>query len=636
MLGNWGGGTKFLGFYRLTNIPVYNGCVATETRIVLGFNYFTIGDVKLKVSLLDVDSADPVFHIDAFGGGPPLGKGSVEYISPDELLALPRTASVPWDITYDAEAESVTSPDLSTIINTIFSRPGWKAGNTILILVEDNGSADGHAFNAHGMYDDDESVWDYESPISYLSIAFPEEDDRITACGSLRLDHLLRVRTGAVKSVAQDGLCGWVGSPLVSPVSSGRDAQAIVDLISPDSDGGIDGGVDAAVASFCANVAGVPEDRGLAWQDAYAVSLLAAVQNTILYHADVVDEWYCAAQTVERGYGDCEDGAILLHSGMLNARCPGDRVKTIFGKVGINDAGHAWVLYRRIYDNEWVVLDWTSSIEYSSITAMPRLLDIRDTYHTVEYALTHVSTHFQAVVSGKNDFVALNNSFWREITINHASGAITLPALALVGQTNISAAGQIDLFKGRLATTMTITGQTGALAEDTLPVLQISGQATTDIVAQGVLVFLLPGTNGSTGAIGAITLPSLSAVGLCGMPAKGAARLPMLAIVATATTEALSAAALRLPVFRIRGTARTCQLASGECGLPRLTIVGHAAQGPVATGAVRLPYLSIVAHASTASEADGVADLPLLQIHAHAVGDTSFDDQLQYKPERWT
>jgi len=66
--------------------------------------------------------------------------------------------------------------------------------------------------------------------------------------------------------------------------------------------------------------------------------------------------------TVNLKKGDCEDGAYLLGSLMLNAGVDPNRVRIYGGFVsaGTNAStgGHAWVAYKREVDNQWVALDW--------------------------------------------------------------------------------------------------------------------------------------------------------------------------------------------------------------------------------------------------------------------------------------
>lgn len=92
------------------------------------------------------------------------------------------------------------------------------------------------------------------------------------------------------------------------------------------------------------------------------------VQNNITYQSDVKtygtsELWAYPAVTVQKGVGDCEDGAFLLHSLALHAGVDPARIRTYGGLVwgdeyGASAAGHAWVSYRREGDDKWIILDW--------------------------------------------------------------------------------------------------------------------------------------------------------------------------------------------------------------------------------------------------------------------------------------
>ena len=72
--------------------------------------------------------------------------------------------------------------------------------------------------------------------------------------------------------------------------------------------------------------------------------------------------WQFPNETVLLKTGDCEDGAILMASLMLNAGIPSWRVRVTAGMVQeaptAEAGGHAYVTYCREQDNNWVILDW--------------------------------------------------------------------------------------------------------------------------------------------------------------------------------------------------------------------------------------------------------------------------------------
>lgn len=74
--------------------------------------------------------------------------------------------------------------------------------------------------------------------------------------------------------------------------------------------------------------------------------------------------WLFPNETLMRGKGDCEDGAILIASLLLCALPPEEkwRVRVAAGFVQAAptapQGGHGYCTYCRTTDNEWVVLDW--------------------------------------------------------------------------------------------------------------------------------------------------------------------------------------------------------------------------------------------------------------------------------------
>jgi predicted transglutaminase-like cysteine proteinase len=74
---------------------------------------------------------------------------------------------------------------------------------------------------------------------------------------------------------------------------------------------------------------------------------------------DRLEVWQPPVITIRKGTGDCEDAAFLIHSLMLNAGIPWDRIRTYGGEVELDGSsfGHAWTAYKRELDDEWIVLD---------------------------------------------------------------------------------------------------------------------------------------------------------------------------------------------------------------------------------------------------------------------------------------
>ena len=92
-----------------------------------------------------------------------------------------------------------------------------------------------------------------------------------------------------------------------------------------------------------------------------------AVVNMLTYTPDSslgrAEYWLYPPETLAMGKGDCEDGAILMASIIVNAIPASDawRVRVACGLVDDGtggSGGHAYCTWCRRYDNEWVILDW--------------------------------------------------------------------------------------------------------------------------------------------------------------------------------------------------------------------------------------------------------------------------------------
>jgi len=99
--------------------------------------------------------------------------------------------------------------------------------------------------------------------------------------------------------------------------------------------------------------------------DAKAQKILDWVISNITYKTDLenyglTDYWALPTQTLNKKAGECKGGAFLIHAMMLASGIPPNRIKTVGGVVLANGSlgGHAWTMYKREYDNQWIDLDW--------------------------------------------------------------------------------------------------------------------------------------------------------------------------------------------------------------------------------------------------------------------------------------
>jgi hypothetical protein len=81
------------------------------------------------------------------------------------------------------------------------------------------------------------------------------------------------------------------------------------------------------------------------------------------------DYWLFPFESLYSGYGDCEDGAILVANLLINAGIPSYKVKVAAGVVGgggglfASGTAHLWCIYLAS-DGQWRVLDWCNGESY--------------------------------------------------------------------------------------------------------------------------------------------------------------------------------------------------------------------------------------------------------------------------------
>jgi hypothetical protein len=113
---------------------------------------------------------------------------------------------------------------------------------------------------------------------------------------------------------------------------------------------------------------------------------------------EIINEyWSYSYQTFIRGYGDCEDGAILMYDVLRKSGIPAWKLRVNVGYVnnpdgsfkyhpnGVRDGGHAWLTYyiesqfwkgKDKREDKWVVLDWCNGRKYKGDVTTP--LDERE------------------------------------------------------------------------------------------------------------------------------------------------------------------------------------------------------------------------------------------------------------------
>ncbi len=311
-------------------------------------------------------------------------------------------------------------------------------------------------------------------------------------------------------------------------------------------------------------VAGLPSS-----DDDVALALLDKTARALTYVADADDAWRCAPATLALGQGDCEDGAILLHGLMLAAGLPADRIVTVFGRVGANRDGHAWVAWRRHGDGRWAALDWTLGPAQGPMAALPAMGD-PNIYAFVDYALT--SGAFFPVRQDAAVFFA-----------RAAGDGLMLPRPACRAGAAHGAAAETDLPAGWEA-----TSQTGARAAVALALPAVVGRAE-----YGRAVLAWPGLVAAAlaGGLGVLPLPSWRASGFGGGGGLAATELPEWAGLGQAVQAARVSGEGRLPYPDCRACGLAGAAGFAVCRLLPPRGAGIALAGPLGKSAAMLPCL---------------------------------------------
>jgi predicted transglutaminase-like cysteine proteinase len=121
---------------------------------------------------------------------------------------------------------------------------------------------------------------------------------------------------------------------------------------------------------------------GLSKNDDKATAIIRWVLQNFPYKEDKInygyeEMWVPPTLALNKGSGDCEDGAFLVHSLLIHSGIPYDRVRTYGGFVdagaGAASGGHAWTAYRRETDDEWVILDSSYYPTMAAVKDRPRM-----------------------------------------------------------------------------------------------------------------------------------------------------------------------------------------------------------------------------------------------------------------------
>jgi len=353
--------------------------------------------------------------------------------------------------------------------------------------------------------------------------------------------------------------------------------------------------------------------------DAKAISVTYAVSHLLTYTSDtsgIGDNWTCAIATWMRAFGDCEDGAILIHALLLAAGVPAARLRTCFGTVGVDRTGHAWTIYQRESDCEWIPLEWTAGPIPWDRTAqdIKRMLDLTATYTGVEYLLT------------SSDFFKIASlSYARLLMVNHARASIAALFPTASGKTNVSASASLHVLLP------TLTGAAGACGSMCSPLPQILATGLQASVGFGDCTLSHPEISGCPGAQGVCSM-GMDVLGCGGISGRCAVAVPFPLAVATGGQASSGRGACTI-AFDGAGRMLAGLTGEGDCAMPLPLLRGTDLASLVGRGNSRIPLPTVAGQGGALSDGRGHCRIPRLRVRG-AAHTTSTPHIWEFVPER--
>lgn len=364
---------------------------------------------------------------------------------------------------------------------------------------------------------------------------------------------------------------------------------------------------DATLARLAASLTegiGDPDDKALA--------VLRHVSKRLEYRKDtddggVGDAWTCAAATYFRGWGDCEDGAVLLQSLLLAAGLPQERLITVFGRIGVNREGHAWTCWKRACDERWTALEWTSGAwpEDAGADALPEIVG-SPVYAHVDYALTAAAFYgVQASV----------DAFFPSVRADD----LLLPVPACEGATNIRSDGASILFQETtLRPSMACRGETGAVGKlsPAAPVAAASGGWITSAMTAAP-----PECAALAGAAGRGAPAGASMAAAAGNGARSALAAPRLRLHGRGGSPAVVSGGARLRGVRARSLGLAGIAGTGRGAAGRAFGLGLGRRGLLGGAAATVPALLLSGMSFQDASAMGLCAPPTIRGRARGAAD---------------
>ncbi len=139
--------------------------------------------------------------------------------------------------------------------------------------------------------------------------------------------------------------------------------------------------------------------------DYVITDILRWVQKNITYTGDIKswkmsEYWQTPQETLQKGTGDCEDGAILIYAMAIYKGVPASRMLLFAGSV--DGGGHCWLGYKsNEYPLNWCFMDWCYWYNRNTPNNRTKYYikdttiynDDKNQYYNIWFGFNHLTSH---------------------------------------------------------------------------------------------------------------------------------------------------------------------------------------------------------------------------------------------------
>jgi hypothetical protein len=318
------------------------------------------------------------------------------------------------------------------------------------------------------------------------------------------------------------------------------------------------------------------------------------VANNITYTTDTgLDDWNDARHTAILGTGDCEDGAILLYSLIRNSGIPAHRLRVYVGET--NGNGHAWVMYQRDHDNQWVVLDWTDGSTYWN--AISSVQDLDPLYDSIRTIVDSIES--QSLGVGEAGFYSDDYPYGEAWEYFNCEDLVTM---------GTPGKGASELYVDSLYADTNLATMTSAIPAIRGGLTRINDFGWIDRVA------------GFGGGVAALTIPAvkLTSAGKANVIGNLAEAIPRIRLSATGYENPYGNLSVAIPAIRLSATGIDSPVGSLSRSIPAVILTASGIAGIIGNLSQAIPMVTLSASAWWTGGANLSMAIPSVRLTARA------------------